>query len=94
MEGNVREFFFTRAKVELLHRLSINSFTPIILWVFIWGFYTRRYTIVQGFCLFKLFLMGRKELTIETQFLLSIESVLWSDKFDFPPGLELWSDSL
>ncbi len=39
------------------------SWSPISLWVFIYGFFnTRRYTIVRDFCLFKLFLMGEKEL--------------------------------
>ncbi len=32
----------------------------ISLWEFIWGFSTRRYTVVQGFCFFWLFLMGCK----------------------------------
>ncbi len=55
----------------------VNSFLPndaiwrhelcelsISLWEFIWGFYfnTRRYTSVQAFCFFWLFLMGCKEL--------------------------------
>ncbi len=38
----------------------------ISLWEFIWGFNTRRYTLVQGFCFFWLFLMGCKELTHST----------------------------
>ncbi len=38
----------------------------ISLWEFIWGFYfnTRRYTLVHGFCFFKLFLMVGKELIL------------------------------
>ncbi len=35
----------------------------ISLWEFIWGFNTRRYTLVHGFCFFKLFLMVGKELS-------------------------------
>ncbi len=27
-------------------------------WDFMWGFYTRRYTLVHGFCFFKLFRIG------------------------------------
>ncbi len=42
----------------------MTSWSPISLWVFIWGFNTWRYTIVHGSCLFKLFLMGGKELTL------------------------------
>ncbi len=41
------------------------SWSHISLWVFIWVFNTRRYTIVHGFCLFKLLLMGGKELKLD-----------------------------
>ncbi len=35
----------------------------ISLWEFIWVFNTRRYTLVHGFCFFRLFLMVGKELS-------------------------------
>ncbi len=48
----------------------------ISLWEFIWGFNTRCYTLVHGFCFFKLFLMVGKELILKVELSKQIWSVL------------------
>ncbi len=39
-----------------------------MVWEFIGGFNTRRYTLVQGFCFFKLFFVGPTELNFPYKF--------------------------
>ncbi len=51
-------------KVKIMYRLASTLYTlPMSLWDFIYGgFNTRHYTLVRGFCLFKLFPIGCMEL--------------------------------
>ncbi len=58
------------------------------LWEFIWGFNTRCYTLVQGFCFFWLFLMGCKELTAWKAFTNYYETAnhgTWCRYQQYPP---------